>query len=168
MLGADNSVKNLPMSNPKADLHNINAHTNLVKIHCDLLKLLSLKSKKWIYCGQITLSKIDKIFPSAIPNQVSTVSIHTPSLVKIHWHLLKVSSRNENTDISRADNSVKNWRNLPINCPKPDLHNINAHTEFGENSLTFTEVIVWKWKYGWTHGQPTWYHNTQALSCGVI
>ena len=36
----------------------------------------------------------------------------------------------------------KKWRNLPINNPKPDLHNINAHTEFGENPLTFTQVIV--------------------------
>ena len=37
--------------------------------------------------------------------------------------------------VSRADNSVKNWRNLPISNPKPDLHNINAHTKFGWKSL---------------------------------
>ena len=41
-------------------------------------------------------------------------------------------------DLSRADNSVKNWRNLPIYNPKPDLYNINAHIEFGENPLIFT------------------------------
>ena len=35
--------------------------------------------------------------------------------------------------VSRADNSVKNWRNLLISNPKPDLHNINAYTKFGEN-----------------------------------
>ena len=45
-------------------------------------------------------------------------------------------------DLSWADNSVKNWQNLPINNPKPDLHNINEHTEFDENPLTFTQVIV--------------------------
>ena len=39
--------------------------------------------------------------------------------------------------VSRADNSVKTWRNLPIGNPKPDLHNINAHTKFGENPLMF-------------------------------
>ena len=82
--------------------------------------------------GQIFLSKIDEICSWAIPNQVSTISMHTPSLVKIRWYLLKLSSGNENTDVSRADNSVKNWRNLPINNPKPDLHNINAHTQFNE------------------------------------
>ena len=38
--------------------------------------------------------------------------------------------------------TVKNWQNLPINNPKPYLYNINAHTEFGENLLTFTQVIV--------------------------
>ena len=42
--------------------------------------------------------------------------------------------------VSRADNSVKNWRNLPISNPKPDLHNINAQTEFGANPLMFTET----------------------------
>ena len=34
-----------------------------------------------------------------------------------------------------ADNS-KNWQNLPIINSKLDLHNINAHANFGENSLT--------------------------------
>ena len=48
--------------------------------------------------------------------------------------------------VSRADNSVKNWRNLPISNPEPDLHNINAHTKFGENPLMFTQVIIWKRK----------------------
>ena len=48
--------------------------------------------------------------------------------------------------VSRADNSVNNWRNLPISNPKPDLHNINAHTKFGENPLMFTQVIIQKQK----------------------
>ena len=98
--------------------------------------------------GQITLSKLDEICLSEIPNQVSIISMHTPSLVEIHWYLLKLSSWNENTDLSRADNFVKNWRNLPINNPKPDLHNINADTQFGGNLQMFTHVIVRKWKYG--------------------
>ena len=49
--------------------------------------------------------------------------------------------------VSRADNSVKNWRNLPISNPKPDLDNINAHIKFGENPLLFTryspETKIW-------------------------
>ena len=40
--------------------------------------------------------------------------------------------------ISRADNFVKILRNLPIKNPKPDLHNINAHTKFDENPLMFS------------------------------
>ena len=40
------------------------------------------------------------------------------------------------------------WLNLSINNPKPDLYNINAHTKFGKNPLTFTQVIIWKQKYG--------------------
>ena len=51
-------------------------------------------------------------------------------------------------DVSRADNSVVSWRNLPISNPKPDLCNIKAYTKFGENPLKSTQVIIWKQKYG--------------------
>ena len=34
--------------------------------------------------------------------------------------------------------TVKNGPNLPISNSKADLHNINAHVKFGENSLKFT------------------------------
>ena len=50
----------------------------------------------------------------------------------------------------------------PFSNPKPVLHNINPHTKFNENLLTFTQVIIQKRKYGWRDGQtqrlPTWNH----------
>ena len=55
--------------------------------------------------------------------------MHIPTVVKIHWYLLKLSSGNENTDLSRTANSVKNLQNLPISNPKPDLPSINAYTK---------------------------------------
>ena len=39
-----------------------------------------------------------EICPLAIQNQISTILMYTPRLVKIHWHLLKLSSGNENMD----------------------------------------------------------------------
>ena len=52
--------------------------------------------------------------------------------------------------------------------PKLDLYNINARTKFGDNPLTFTQVIIQKQKYRqmdrqmgvpqmdrWTEGEPT-------------
>ena len=39
--------------------------------------------------------------------------------------------------MSWADNSVKTWQNLQISNPKPDLHNINAYTNVGENPKIF-------------------------------
>ena len=57
--------------------------------------------------GQITLSKNDEICPLAIPNQMATISMHIPSLVKYDWYLLKLSG-NENMDVWWADKSVKN------------------------------------------------------------
>ena len=56
---------------------------------------------------------------------------------------------------SKADNSIKIWQNLPISNPKPDLHNINAHTEFGENPFMFTQVIIRNKKYGRVSGRLT-------------
>ena len=52
--------------------------------------------------------------------------------------------------MSLADNSVKKWRNLAI---KPDLHNISAYTKFGENALTFSQVIFRKQNYGHVWGK---------------
>ena len=64
--------------------------------------------------------------------------MHIQSLVKIHWYLFKLSSGNENMDMWQAENAVKNSQNMPISNPKPDLHNINAHTKFSESPLRFT------------------------------
>ena len=75
------------------------------------------------------------------------MSMQITSLMKISY-LHKLSSGNENMGVSQADNSVKIWRNLPISNPKPDLLNVNAYSNFGENPLLFTQVIVWKQKYG--------------------
>ena len=55
-------------------------------------KVMSLKNKKCetippLSCGgqiHVTRPKINKICPSAIPNQISTISMHIPDLVKIH------------------------------------------------------------------------------------
>ena len=44
---------------------------------------------------QITLLKFDEIHPLKIPNQISKISMHIPSLVKIRWRLLNLSSGNE-------------------------------------------------------------------------
>ena len=70
--------------------------------------------------------------------------MHIPSLIKIPCHFLKLLSGNENMGVSLADKSVKILRNLPNSNPKTDLHNINAHTKFGENLLMFIQIIIQK------------------------
>ena len=124
--------------------------------------------------GQITLSKTDEICPLASPNQISLISMHVPSLVKIPWHLLKLLVGKEN--MSLADNTVKIWRNWPISNPKPDLHKINAHTKFGENPFPFPQVIIRKrnrdgWTYNWQTDRHTGVQRetiipTPRLLCG--
>ena len=73
--------------------------------------------------------------------------MYIPSFLKIDWYLLKLSSGNKNMDVSKVDN-CKKLINLLISNPKPVPHNIYAWTKFRENPLIFTEVIVWKQKYG--------------------
>ena len=90
MSQADNSAKNwqnLPMSNSKPNLHNTNAHIKFGENHWDLLVIV-LKIKYRCVVGR-SLPKIDEICPSLIPNQISTISMHISSLVKIQWYLLK-------------------------------------------------------------------------------
>ena len=81
---ADNSVnilRNLPISKRKPDLLNVNPL---------LLTRYSPEMKIWACLGQITPSKIDEICALAIPNQISTISMHTAILVKIPCYLLKL------------------------------------------------------------------------------
>ena len=75
--------------------------------------------------------------------------------------------------MSWADNLSKNDENLPISNPKLDVHNIYAQTEFGENALTFTQVIIQKRKYGradrrmtdgWIAGEVHGWTNTQMTN----
>ena len=49
---------------------------------------------------------------------------------------------------------------LPISNPKPDLHNIYAHTKFEESPLIFTQVITRERKQD---GRTN--YNTPPLSC---
>ena len=74
------------------------------------------------------------------------MSMYIASLVKIPCYLRKLWSGNENMYVSLADNSVKNWWNLPMSKPKQDLHSIRVLTKFGENPLMFTQVIIQKRK----------------------
>ena len=99
------------------------------------------------------LSKIDEICPPAIQNQISLISVQVPSLVKIHWHLHMLPSRNENMGVSRTGNSVKIWQNLPISNPKPDLHSINAHTVWWKSIDVYSSYhpeTKYRWTDGWT------------------
>ena len=81
MSWGDNYVKNwsnVPKYNPKPDLHNIKAHIKFVKIHWDLLKLLSWNENTDVWWPD------DEIYLLAIPNQISITSMHKPDLYNIN------------------------------------------------------------------------------------
>ena len=59
------------------------------------------------------------------------ISMHIASLVKRPCYLLKLSSGKENMGVSRADNSVKILRNLPISNSKTDLLKVYEYSKFG-------------------------------------
>ena len=67
------------------------------------------------------------------------------SLFNISISIDIYSSYGQETNIWMCDGQTvygKNRRNLPICDPKPDAHNINAHTKLSENLLIITHVIV--------------------------
>ena len=105
MSWANNSVKrwqNFPINNPKQITFTSMHVPSLDKIPWNLLSSYQPERKIWACLGQITLSKFDEIYPLAIPNQISTISMQTPSLVKFHWSLL-VIIRKRKLGMSRAD-----------------------------------------------------------------
>ena len=135
------------------------------------------ETKIWVYLGQITLSKSDEICPLAIPNQMSLIYIHVPSLVKIPWYLLKLLSRNENMGVSRADNSSKIWRICPL-AIQNQISTISMHIQsLVKIYWCLLKLSSWNqmdgqtydwWTDRWTHGHPPWNHNTPPLSCGGV
>ena len=149
--------RNLPISNPKPHLHNVNAHTKSGEYPPIFYSSYHPETKIQTCSGQIIDKSCQKLtkFVHWLSQARCPQSMHIPSFVKIHWYLLKLSFENRNADLWEVDNSVKNWRNLPISNPKPDFHNINAHTKFGENPLIFTQVIVQKGKYWRTYNRQT-------------
>ena len=66
------------------------------------------ETKIWACLEQITPSKFDEICPLVISNQISTISIHIPSLVKIHWCILKLSFGNEIQTYGWSDTGTSN------------------------------------------------------------
>ena len=125
-------------------------------MHWYLLKLLSrTENDENTDVWPADICQIWEIFPLVIPNQISTILIYIPNLVKIHSYLLKLSSVNENMDMWRAGNSIKNWWNLVISNPKPDLHNINAHTNLVKIHWCLHKLSSWKEIYRWTEGHMT-------------
>ena len=76
---------------------------------------------------QITLSKIKEICTLALPNKISTITLHIQSLVKIYWYFLKLSSGNENIILSRADNTIRIDEICPLAIPN-QISTISMHT----------------------------------------
>ena len=81
----------------------------LVKICWDLFKLMSWKENMDVLPadGRWGCEKFDKTAhqQSQTRSTMYTISMQIPSLVNIDWYLLNLSSGNENTVMSRADNS---------------------------------------------------------------
>ena len=155
----------LPIPNK---LSTISMHTpSLVKIHWYLLKF-SIRNhwmKIWMDRQQTDgqthgwpmwnynippaqLLKIDEICPTAIPKKISTISMHTPSLVKIHWYLLKFSFRNENMD-GRTTDRYGQTHGLPMwnyDIPPAQLSKIDEICPTAIPNQTSTVSMSWVWR----------------------
>ena len=147
MSQADNSVKNCwncLMTNPKPDPHNINAHIIFGENPLRLTEVIVLKLK----CGHVLGRQLC---------QKLTIFAHTQSqtgspkyqYTKFGEKPLRFILYHPEINIPMCCRQItdKNWQNLPIRNPTPDLHKINAHTKFGENLVivNFHEVMWARW-----------------------
>ena len=114
---------NLPICNPKTDLHNVNALTKFCETPLTFTPY-HLEMKIWTCGGQVTLPKIEKISSLAIPNQVSKISTHIPSLVIIHWCLLKLSYGKE---IRMDGHMTDTWTDTRTSKLKPQYPTTNMY-----------------------------------------
>ena len=123
--------------------------------------------------GQIV--KIDEICPLAIPNQISTISMHTPSLVKINW--LKISSRNENTD-RQTHRRPKWYHNTPLlSCggeykiDEPEkllLYLVNSGAIFSCFSINEYPQYMFLWRTGENNSRIIANHSFLTIPLWII
>ena len=157
MSWADNCVRNwqnLPISSPKADLYNINAH---IKFGENPLRFTQVIVQKW-KCGRVAGRKFYQKLMTFAQEQSQTRSLHYQCTYQILWKSIdypemKMQTYDGQIILSKIDKIY----------PKPALHNINAHTEFGENPLTFTQVNILKRTDVWqTDGQKEGHMDSQC------
>ena len=60
--------------------------------------------KIWTCRGQITVKKWQNLPIINTKPDIYNINAHNKFGEKIHWYLLKLSSGNENKDVSQADN----------------------------------------------------------------
>ena len=101
------------MSNPKPDLHDINAKPSWRKSTDIYLSSGNEKMDMW---RADTSVKIDEICSLAIPNQISLEYQYT---YQVWWRSIHIypSYCPENTDIWWAGNYIKNLQNWPLAIP---------------------------------------------------
>ena len=121
---ADNFIKiwwNLPFSNPKPDLFNVNAYSKFGENLLLFTQVKSPETKIWVCLGHITPSKIDEICPLAIPNQ----SPQYQCTYQVWWKPIDVYSsyhperKNGWTDGCTTDGRTDRWTDSWTTNVKP-------------------------------------------------
>ena len=145
MSRAHNSIKNwrnLPISNPKPDIHNINAYIVWWK-SIEIYSNYCLETNMRMFPGRYLCQNLTKNCPLAIPNQISTISMHIPYLVKIHWHLLKWSKfKYGQTDVQTDRHQRETW--IPRHTKKTDelVENGKERNSGGWGETSFPQRIA--------------------------
>ena len=109
--------RNLPISNPKSDLHNINAHTKFGKNRLVFAQVIGRKRKYRHVVVRYLCQKLTKFCPLASNPKARSPQYHCT--YRVWWKSIKIYSSYWLEPKIRADNLVWNLRHLPINNPKP-------------------------------------------------
>ena len=139
------------ISNPKPDLHNINAHTNDGENPLIFTKVKIRKCKHGRVAGRQLCQKIDDICLLAVPNQISSISILRAKVVTIHSSYCpetKIRTDGCTTDEwadGQTGGHMDNQRDTIVTCPyratgykKKGTENVTSK----RTQVTFTFVTI--------------------------
>ena len=126
------SWRNLPISNPKPGLQNINSHIKISENRLILLKLSSGNENTDLWWAEQS-AKTDEICPMTIPNHSPLIYTCTSHLNKIHHKLFKLESGNQ---------ALTDGRTLEVENIIPNHFHVAGYNKYLRVSLNL--ILGWR------------------------
>ena len=128
------TLRNLSITNHKPDLHSTNSHIKFGENPLRFTQVIILRRKYVCVALRLLCQNWRNLLKNNPKADLYIISAHGKlrensfifsDVISGNRKKKKKKKKKKKTDMSRAGNSVKNWRNFPIRSPKLD-YNINV------------------------------------------